>query len=74
MKQSKYLNIRSNTKVLSQVKRIAKQMKVSQRVVVEIALMELEDLLRQYPTVDYRPDLKGFLLRRDSKDINDYEE
>jgi hypothetical protein len=74
MKTNKHFNIRSSDKFIKQVKRISKIMKISQRAVIEIAVMELEDLLKQYPRVDYRPDLNGFLLRRDSLDLKDYKD
>lgn len=74
MKINKHFNIRASDKFIKQVKRISKTMKVSQRAVIEIAVMELDDLLRQYPTVDFRPDLNGFLLRRDSIDPKDYKD
>lgn len=62
--QNRTLTIRTNDKSIKQLNRICKKMKVSQRVAIEIALSELEDLLRDYPQVDYNPELGGWLLRR----------
>ncbi len=62
--KNQFITIRSNAKLVKQLKSIARQMKVSQRVAIEIALMELQDLLRQYPQVDYSEKYGGWLLRR----------
>ena len=61
------INIRSDKETVALLKKITKKMKISQSSVISIALYELWDLLKTYPTVDYRPDLKGFLLRRIDK-------
>ena len=61
------INIRADKKTVALLKKISKTMKISQSDVISIALYELTDLLKTYPTVDYRPDLNGFLLRRIDK-------
>ena len=61
--QNKALTIRTNDKFIKQLNRVCKAMKVSQRVALELALTELEDLLRHYPQVDYDPKQGGWLLR-----------
>jgi hypothetical protein len=58
------INIRSDKRTVELLKKITKKMKISQSDVISIALYELSDLLKQYPTVDFRPDLNGFLLRK----------
>lgn len=73
MKQLKNLkiNVRATKNTLKALKKAANVMKISQADVISIALAELLDLLKQYPKVDFRPDLNGFLLRRDSFNTND---
>jgi len=73
MKQLKNLkiNVRATKNTLKALKKAANVMKISQADVISIALAELLDLLKQYPRVDFRPDLNGFLLRRDSFNTND---
>jgi hypothetical protein len=66
------INVRATKRVKQDLKRAAKIMNISQADVISIALSELLDLLKQYPKVDYRPDLNGFLLRKDSLDPDDY--
>jgi hypothetical protein len=62
--KNQFITIRANAKLVKQLKSISKQMKVSQRIAIEIALMELQDLLRQYPQVDYSEKYGKWLLRR----------
>lgn len=63
--KQEFITIRADKFLKKQLKDISKLMKISQRRVIEIALMELKDLLNTYPQVDYREDLGGWLLRKD---------
>jgi hypothetical protein len=67
----KNVNFRTTISDYKRLKTIAKIMKISQSDVISIALLELEDLIKIYPEIDYRPDLGGWLLRKGLKDYPD---
>lgn len=65
--KTKMVSFRASKPMVKLLKEVAKKIKISQSEVIYIALLELNDLLKQYPEIDYRSDLNGFLLRRVSK-------